>query len=96
MSEASRAGVPLQVNRVGSLVTPFFSDTQVRDYTSARRADTARYGRFFQGMLARGIHPPASQFEAWFLSDAHTDRDIASTIKAARGAFEDITPGSDQ
>ena len=47
-------------------------------------------------MLARGVYPPASQFEAWFLSAAHTDRDIASTIKAARGAFEDITPGSDQ
>jgi glutamate-1-semialdehyde 2,1-aminomutase len=81
---ARRAGVPLQVNAFGSMLTPFFTRQAVRDYQSALTADTAAYGRFFHGMLARGVYPPPSQFEAWFLSGAHTERDIDSTIRAAR------------
>ena len=74
LADAARdAGVPLQVNAFGSLLTPFFTDRPVRDYQSALTADTAAYGRFFHGMLARGIYPPPSQFEAWFLS-ARTHR----------------------
>jgi glutamate-1-semialdehyde 2,1-aminomutase len=84
---ASKAGVSLHVNRVGSLVTPFFTHEKVADYRTARTADTAAYGRFFQAMLARGIYPPPSQFEAWFLSTAHTPRHIDRTIAAAREAF---------
>ena len=80
----ARRGVPLQVNAFGSLLTPFFTDRPVRDYESAITADTAAYGKFFRGMLARGIYPPPSQFEAWFISGAHTARDIARTIAAAR------------
>ena len=76
--------MPLQVNAFGSLLTPFFTDRPVRDYQSALTADTQRYAAFFRGMLARGIYPPPSQFEAWFLSGAHTRKDIAQTIKAAR------------
>ena len=87
---ARRAGVALQVNGLGSALTPFFTSAAVRDYQSALRADTARYGRFFKGMLARGIYPPPSQFEAWFLSGAHTRRDVEKTIKAAREAMKDI------
>jgi glutamate-1-semialdehyde 2,1-aminomutase len=83
--EAARAaGVPLQVNAFGSLLTPFFTSQPVRDFQSALTADTDAYGRFFRGMLARGIYPPPSQFEAWFLSAAHTERDVDKTIKAAR------------
>jgi glutamate-1-semialdehyde 2,1-aminomutase len=81
---ARDAGVPMQVNAVGSLVTPFFTSQPVRDYQSAAAADTAAYGTFFRGMLERGIYPPPSQFEAWFLSGAHTTRDVDRTIKAAR------------
>ena len=74
----------MQVNGFGSVLTPFFTSHQVRDYESAATADTAAYARFFRGMLARGIYPPPSQFEAWFISGAHTEKDIERTVKAAR------------
>jgi glutamate-1-semialdehyde 2,1-aminomutase len=91
LADAARAAsVPMQVNAFGSLVTPFFTSAPVRDLQSAMTADTVAYGRFFNGMLARGVYPPPSQFEAWFLSGAHTDRDVAQTIKAARAALKDI------
>jgi glutamate-1-semialdehyde 2,1-aminomutase len=91
LAEAARAArVPLQVNAFGSLVTPFFTSTPVRDYDSALLSDTAAYGRFFRGMLKRGVYPPPSQFEAWFVSAAHTDRHIAKTIDAAMGAMRDV------
>ena len=90
LADAARgAGVAVQVNALGSILTPFFTDRPVRDYSSATSADTDRYARFFRGMLARGIYPPPSQFEAWFLSGAHTARDVERTIRAARGAMKD-------
>jgi glutamate-1-semialdehyde 2,1-aminomutase len=92
LADAARAaGVALQVNAFGSLLTPFFTNRPVRDYDSALAADTAAYGRFFRGMLARGIYLPPSQFEAWFLSGAHTPRHIDQTIKAARDAMKDVS-----
>jgi len=91
LADAARAAsVPLQVNAFGSLLTPFFTTTAVRDYDSALAADTGAYATFFRGMLARGIYPPPSQFEAWFLSAAHTDRQVRKTIDAARGAMNDV------
>jgi glutamate-1-semialdehyde 2,1-aminomutase len=87
---AREANVPLQVHAFGSLVTPFFTATAVRDYDSALMADTRAYATFFTGMLKRGVYPPPSQFEAWFLSAAHSDRDVARTIVAARGAMKDV------
>jgi glutamate-1-semialdehyde 2,1-aminomutase len=87
---ARDASVPLQVNAFGSLVTPFFTNEPVRDYESAVRSNTAAYATFFNAMLARGIYPPPSQFEAWFLSAAHTDRDIAKTIAAARSSMKEV------
>ena len=91
LADAARdAGVALQVNAFGSLVTPFFTSSPVRDYDSALKADTAAYATFFRGMLKRGIYPPPSQFEAWFLSAAHTDRDVRTTIAAARAAMKDV------
>ena len=91
LADAARAAsVALQVNAFGSLLTPFFTDRPVRDYESALASDTAAYGRFFRGMLARGIYPPPSQFEAWFLSGAHTPRHIDQTIKAARDAMKEV------
>ena len=75
--------------RVRSLVTPFFTSHPVRDYQSAAAADTAAYAAFFRGMLARGVYPPPSQFEAWFISAAHTDKDIDRTLKAAREALSE-------
>jgi glutamate-1-semialdehyde 2,1-aminomutase len=87
---AREAGVALQVNAVGSVVTPFFTDRPVRDFASATSADTARYASFFRGMLRRGVYPPPSQFEAWFLSAAHTSKDIDITIRAARQAMREV------
>src|SRR5688572_27705021 len=91
LADAARAaGVPVQVNAFGSLVTPFFTVRPVRDYDAALKADTKAYATFFRGMLTRGIYPPPSQFEAWFLSAAHTDRDVRKTIAAARAAMKDV------
>jgi glutamate-1-semialdehyde 2,1-aminomutase len=91
LAEAAReAGVAIQVNAFGSLVTPFFTNAPVRDYDSAVRADTGAYATFFKGMLARGVYPPPSQFEAWFLSAAHTDRDVVRTIAAARSSMKEV------
>jgi glutamate-1-semialdehyde 2,1-aminomutase len=91
LAEAARdAKVRLQVNAFGSLVTPFFTGSPVRDYESALAANATAYGAFFRGMLARGVYPPPSQFEAWFLSAAHTDRDVKKTIDAARGAMKEV------
>jgi glutamate-1-semialdehyde 2,1-aminomutase len=91
LADAARgAGVPLQVNAFGSLLTPFFTSVPVRDYDSALTADTSAYAAFFAGMLERGVYPPPSQFEAWFLSAAHTDRHIRTTIAAAREAMREV------
>jgi glutamate-1-semialdehyde 2,1-aminomutase len=91
LAEAAReAGVPLQINMVGSVLTPFFTNRPVHDYQSATSADTSRYARFFRGMLERGVYAPPSQFEAWFLSTAHTQRDVDRTIVAARGALRTV------
>jgi len=72
------------LNRFGSMLTLFFTDRPVTDWTSAARCDTKKFARFFHGMLDRGFALPPSQFEAWFVSAAHTTRDIDATIDAAR------------
>ena len=91
LADAARgARVPLQVNAFGSVVTPFFTSQPVRDYASAVSSDTSAYATFFRGMLSRGVYPPPSQFEAWFLSAAHTERDIRKTIAAAVPAMREV------
>jgi len=77
----------ITVNRVGAMFTFFFTDCPVTDWESAKRSDTARFGRFFRAMLERGVYLAPSQFEAAFLSAAHTDEDIDRTIAAAGEAF---------
>jgi glutamate-1-semialdehyde 2,1-aminomutase len=90
-ADAARdAGVPLQVNAVGSVVTPFFTTERVRNFKTALTADTTRYARFFRGMLEQGVYPPPSQFEAWFLSTAHTRADVDRTVKAARAVLREV------
>lgn len=84
---AVQAGVPLTVNRVGSMWTAFFTNEPVFDYTTAKRADTARYARFFHHLLDAGVYLPPSQFEAAFVSLAHTEGDVDRTVEAARAAF---------
>lgn len=87
-AELADAGIPAQVNAIGSLATVFFAPGAVRNYADAKRSDTKRYARFFREMLARGIFFAPSQFEAAFLSAAHTAADIDRTLAAAREALQ--------
>jgi glutamate-1-semialdehyde 2,1-aminomutase len=84
---AAEAKVPVQVNRVGSMLTVFFSRDPVLDAASARACDTKRFAAFFHALLENGVYFPPSQFEAAFLSTAHTDDDVERTLRAARAAF---------
>jgi glutamate-1-semialdehyde 2,1-aminomutase len=84
---AARAGVPLQVARVGSMLCPFFSAQPVHNYEQALACDTAAYARFFGAMLDRGVMLPPSAFETWFVSTAHDAAAIEQTVAAAREAF---------
>jgi glutamate-1-semialdehyde 2,1-aminomutase len=91
VADAARsAGVAVQINAFGSMLTPFFTDNPVRDYGSALSADTRAYATFFREMLAQGVYVPPSQFEAWFLSTAHSKRDVDRTVRAARAAFKAV------
>ncbi|MFI5363970.1 MAG: glutamate-1-semialdehyde 2,1-aminomutase [Elusimicrobiota bacterium] len=89
-SAALAAGVPLRIHSFGSMFTPFFVDGLVTDYVSALKADKAAYGRFFHGMLKRGVYLPPAQWEAAFVSYAHTERDLDVAVKAAREAFRGV------
>ncbi len=84
---AKEKRVPLCANRVGSMFTWFFTEGPVTDWSSAAKSDTEAFGRFFCAMLDNGIYLPPSQFEAAFLSAAHTEKDIEQTIAAAKKAF---------
>ena len=84
---AAEARIPLQSNRVGSMLTGFFTGGPVTDYATAKTADTRRYGAFFRAMLVRGVSLAPSQFEAAFVSAAHTDKELDATVTAAREAF---------
>ena len=84
---AKAASVPMTYNRVGSMFTWFFTPGPVTDWNSAAKSDTAAFGRFFRSLLDQGIYLPPSQFEAAFLSAAHTGEDIQRTVAAANNAF---------
>ncbi|HEV2386348.1 MAG TPA: glutamate-1-semialdehyde 2,1-aminomutase [Candidatus Acidoferrales bacterium] len=84
------SGIAASVNAIGSLATLFFAVGPVRDYAGAKRSDTARFARFFHEMLGRGILLPPSQFEALFISAAHTDADIDRTIAACRESLASV------
>jgi glutamate-1-semialdehyde 2,1-aminomutase len=84
---AKDAGVPMTYNRVGSMFTWFFTPGPVTDWNSASQCDTEAFGRFFRSMLDSGVYLPPSQFEAAFLSAAHSQQDIDQTIAAAKQAF---------
>ncbi|NPD27916.1 glutamate-1-semialdehyde 2,1-aminomutase [Corallococcus exiguus] len=86
-AEAKAAGVPVTVNRVGSMITVFFTSEPVFDYASAKKADTAKFGRFFHAMLQEGVYLPPSQFEAAFVSLAIGEPEVAHVLAAARKAF---------
>ncbi len=89
-SMAAAHDIPAVVNRVGSMITLFFTEGPVRDFDEATASDTSLFSRFFHGMLNRGIYLPPSQFEAWFLSVAHRDEDIAATLEAADAVLSEL------
>jgi len=89
-SAAKRAGVKTLFYRAGTMFCTYFTDTNVVDYQTAKTADTAKFGKFFLSMLKRGIYTAPSQFEAGFLSLAHTNQDIEKTVKAAYDSFREI------
>ena len=81
---------PLQISHTTGLLTVFFSETPVHDYADATACDTEAYGAWCRALLARGVYPPPSQFEAWFPSLAHTPEHVTRTVEAATAAFDEI------
>ncbi len=90
---AAKVGVPLTVNRVGSMFTCFFTSDPVTDYASAKRSDTVKFACFFRSLLEGGVYFPPSQFEAAFVSTAHSEADVTLTLAAATKAFDEIRCG---
>jgi glutamate-1-semialdehyde 2,1-aminomutase len=85
---AKAAEASVVVQRIGSMLTAFFVDGQVFDFESARRSDTKAFAAFFHSMLGSGVYLPPSQFEAMFVSLAHTEDDLAQIVEAAQRSFE--------
>jgi glutamate-1-semialdehyde 2,1-aminomutase len=88
-SAAEAARIPSTVNRVGSMVTLFFAKGPITDYASARTSDTERFGAFFRKMRERGVFLPPAQYEAMFVSLAHTDEDVDAVIASAKQSLVD-------
>jgi glutamate-1-semialdehyde 2,1-aminomutase len=87
---AAGAGVPVQVQSLPGLLTVFFSDARVDSYAGAAACDTDAYGRWCRALLAEGVYPPASQFEAWFPSLAHGPQEVQRTVEAGARAFAQL------
>ncbi|MGA7678474.1 MAG: glutamate-1-semialdehyde 2,1-aminomutase [Dehalococcoidia bacterium] len=87
---AGKAGIDIQLPRQGSMFTIFFTKDIVTDYETATKADTKLYAKFFHRMLAQSVYLPPSQFEAAFVSSAHTNKDIQATVEAANKAFDSL------
>jgi glutamate-1-semialdehyde 2,1-aminomutase len=88
LERGKKRGIPLAINQATGLFTLFFQEGPVTDYDSAKRSDTKRFAQFFIQMMEQGIYLPPSQFEAWFLSLAHTEKDLNQTIEACDQAFQ--------
>lgn len=89
-SAAARHGVGVAVNQIGSLVSPFFTPTEVTTFVDAKGSDVGRYARYFKGMLERGVYLAPAQFEAMFVSTAHTRSDLEATLKAVEETFAEL------
>ena len=88
---AKEFGIPVQINQIASMFTVFFTDQPVTDYSSAKRSDTQRYARFFHALLERGVYFPPSQFEAAFVSVAHSDEAMTATQEAVKFAMKALS-----
>ena len=91
LQAATSAGAPQCLSRVGSMLTLFFAAETPRDWPTAAKSDTARFAKYFWGLLDRGVYMPCSQFEALFVSAAHTEADIDTTISAAKEALQSLS-----
>ena len=91
IEEAAKAGVPAQVQRVGSMISIFFTKTPVVDFESAQTTDKALFARLFHALLARGIYLPPSALEAWFFTLKHSEEDIQRTIDAFGSALVEVS-----
>ncbi|GFP34761.1 glutamate-1-semialdehyde 2,1-aminomutase [Candidatus Hakubella thermalkaliphila] len=87
---AAEAGIAVFQTQAGSMCCLFFTEEEVYDYSTAKTSDTKRYAQFFQGMLSRGIYLAPSQFEACFISLAHSEEDILRTTEAGREVFKEL------
>jgi glutamate-1-semialdehyde 2,1-aminomutase len=90
VAAARDAGIPVAVQRVGSMITVFFTEGPVRSWTTAKKCNTKRFAQFHQGLLARGVYWPPSQFETAFVSGAHTEADIDRTVEMARQSLCEV------
>ena len=89
-SLAEEKGLPVYFTRVGSMFSSFFTDNQVKNYEDAKKSNLTMFTKYFQNMLNNGIYLAPSQFEAGFISSAHTREDIDKTLDAARASFKQI------
>jgi glutamate-1-semialdehyde 2,1-aminomutase len=87
---AQEAGFPVWVNALGAMFSIFFTEGPVKDYASACRSDVERFAKYFKGMLEHGIYLAPSQYEAVFLSTAHTDEDLDTTLDRARQVIKTL------
>ena len=83
-------GIPHRINRIASMMTVFFTDKEVRDFETAKSSDTELFARFFRALLEEGVLIPPSQFEAWFLTTAHEDKDIDEALEKIERAVKKI------
>ena len=89
-SAVAETGARVRINQVGSLLAPFFTPDSVESFSGAARSDLNKYAAYFAGMLERGIYLAPAQFEAMFVSHAHTDGDIDAAVAAAREVFKTL------
>lgn len=87
---AKKSGVPITINRLGGGFTVFFGNHQVVNYEDAKRSNSKAFAVFFKAMLARGVHLAPSKYEAWFLTTAHTEKEIDKTLEAAEASFDEV------
>lgn len=90
LKSGKERGIPITVNHTTGLFTVFFTEGLVTDYQTAKTSDTKRFGQFFIEMMEQGIYLPPSQFEAWFVSLAHTQKDLDKTVEACDAAFKEV------
>ena len=88
---AAQSQVPVVINQVGSLISPFFTPTEVSTFVDAKGSDVGMYARYFGEMLQRGIYLAPAQFEAMFLSDAHSGEDLTATLEAFGATLEALS-----